>query len=164
MSTNVADLAAKHTKGKVDSPEAHRTLDAMVERLQKLKRKLEEIKQEETVYSTRTKQRLDHLEELANIQHMDTDTYENWSKARLDRMLVDYLLRNGCMTTARKLAKDATIEVRFGETTCRRRTRLTVRAPATLKELCRHRAFRTVQSYRGRFDETKLHGSIGLVH
>ncbi|KAI9032313.1 CTLH/CRA C-terminal to lish motif domain-containing protein [Hyaloraphidium curvatum] len=110
LSNGVSDLANKATHGAVNSEDAYRTLDAMVERLQKLKRKLKETKQEEALYTSRTKQRLDHLEELADIQFMDTDAYQHWSKTRLDRMLVDYVLRNGCTATAEKLAKDANIE------------------------------------------------------
>jgi len=111
LSTNVAELANKTTSGAIQPEDASRSLDAMLERLQKLKRKLEETKQEELTYTTRTKQRLDHLDELGNIQYMDSDDYERWSRIRLDRMLVDYVLRNGCMNTAEKLAKDAEIEV-----------------------------------------------------
>lgn len=107
----MTELAGRTTSGAVDPQEAGRSLEAMVDRLQKLKRKLEETKQEELMYTTRTKQRLDHLEELANIQYMDTDVYERWSKIRLDRMLVDYMLRTGRMNTADKLSKDAEIEV-----------------------------------------------------
>lgn len=113
LSTNVADLASKTSNGVADPAQAHKSLDAMLERLQKLKRKLEETKQEELVYVNRTKKRLEHLQDLSEIQEMGSDAYQKWSKVRLDRMLVDYMLRNGFPATAERLSKDADVQVRW---------------------------------------------------
>ena len=52
--------------------------------------------------------RLDHLKEHADERKSSTLV---WKKKRLDRMLVDHLLRAGYYDTASSLATDAQIEV-----------------------------------------------------
>lgn len=56
----------------------------------------------------RCKARLEHLIALgepAPNRHID------WNRKRLDRILVDYMLRNGYHNTAQILAKESQIEV-----------------------------------------------------
>lgn len=52
--------------------------------------------------------RLDHLKEHADEHKSSTLV---WKKKRLDRMLVDHLLRAGYYESAGRLARDAQIEV-----------------------------------------------------
>lgn len=52
--------------------------------------------------------RLDHLMEHADERKSSSIV---WKKKRLDRMLVDHLLRAGYYETATRLAMDAQIEV-----------------------------------------------------
>ncbi|KAI8588630.1 CTLH/CRA C-terminal to lish motif domain-containing protein [Geranomyces variabilis] len=93
------------------SPEqATKSLDDMVVRLQKLKRKLEDTKAEEALYVERTKVRLNHLKELMTITSAESPAYLQWCQTRLDRMLVDYMLRHGYTETAAKVAADKGIE------------------------------------------------------
>lgn len=44
------------------------------------------------------------------MQSLDDVKYEQWSRTRLDRLLVDYLLRNGYKDSAVALAKEKGIE------------------------------------------------------
>jgi macrophage erythroblast attacher len=44
------------------------------------------------------------------MQSLDDVKYEEWSRTRLDRLLVDYLLRNGYKDSALALAKEKGIE------------------------------------------------------
>ena len=44
------------------------------------------------------------------MQSLDDVKYEEWSRTRLDRLLVDYLLRNGYKESAAALAKEKGIE------------------------------------------------------
>lgn len=46
------------------------------------------------------------------MTHADTDDYIRWSHTRLERILVDYMLRNGMSETATQLANDEHLEVR----------------------------------------------------
>ncbi|KAI8915347.1 CTLH/CRA C-terminal to lish motif domain-containing protein [Powellomyces hirtus] len=96
--------------GKTDAEQATKTLDDMALRLQKLKRKLSETKAEEQLYVQRTKTRLNHLKELMTITSAESPAYLRWCQTRLDRILVDYMLRNGYNDSARKLASEKGIE------------------------------------------------------
>ncbi|RUS17168.1 CTLH/CRA C-terminal to lish motif domain-containing protein [Endogone sp. FLAS-F59071] len=106
----MSDLVTKSDAEKVTPDEAAKAIDAMVTRLQNLKRKLSDVKAEETLYTTRSKLRLDHLNELTTITTVDSPEFKRWSRTRLDRVLVDYLLRRGFTETANKVAKEAEIE------------------------------------------------------
>lgn len=59
----------------------------------------------------RLKARIDHLRELHNIENIEDESYENWNQIRLDRLLIDYMLRKGMSETAKQLAKEKDIEV-----------------------------------------------------
>ncbi|KAJ3079287.1 GID complex subunit containing RING finger motif [Quaeritorhiza haematococci] len=95
-----------------DPGTAQKSLDTILTRLSNLKRKLEDSKTEESLYSQRTRQRLDHLATLTTITSPAeaSETFARWNKTRLDRILVDYMLRNGFTETATKVAKDESIE------------------------------------------------------
>lgn len=53
--------------------------------------------------------RLQHLGELYGMNSLDDVKYEQWSRTRLDRLLVDYLLRSGYKESATALAKEKNI-------------------------------------------------------
>lgn len=54
--------------------------------------------------------RLQHLQALYQAPSLSSSQYTDWSKVRLQRMLVDYLVRQGRPDTARFLAKKKNIE------------------------------------------------------
>lgn len=54
--------------------------------------------------------RIRHLEELYEIPSLADVKYEDWSRVRLDRLLVDYMLRMGYVGSARQLAVEKGIE------------------------------------------------------
>lgn len=85
-------------------------VDTIVNRLQTLKRKLEVTKAEEELYATRTKHRLSHLAELCEIQSADSDEFARWSKIRVDRLIVDYMLRQGYINSALNAAQENNIQ------------------------------------------------------
>ncbi|TPX41690.1 hypothetical protein SeMB42_g05036 [Synchytrium endobioticum] len=107
LATTTADLALKSGTGALLPDEVCRSLDAVADRLLKLKRKLEESKNEEFLYTQRSKTRLDHLNELSAMPGADTEEYSRWSKTRLDRILVDFMLREGYTRTAETLANES---------------------------------------------------------
>ena len=57
-----------------------------------------------------SRRRLQHLSELYAIPSLADVKYDDWSRVRLNRLLVDYLLRMGYADTARALAQGAGIE------------------------------------------------------
>ncbi|XP_052752827.1 E3 ubiquitin-protein transferase MAEA [Galleria mellonella] len=92
------------TTGEIDS-----LLGGMVEKLTTMKRKASEAINEELQAAMVCKKRLEHLKEHAHsITEPSTPqvrtALNQWRKVRLDRMLVDYFLRNGYYDSANKLA------------------------------------------------------------
>jgi macrophage erythroblast attacher len=58
------------------------------------------------------RERLQHLASVENIQSVSSPEFTRWADTRLDRWLVDWLLRHGREKTARKIAAERGIEVR----------------------------------------------------
>lgn len=81
----------------------------MLARMRGLKRKLNTYAEEETRLQSQCQSRIRHLEDLHKMQSLDDVKYEEWSRTRLDRLLVDYLLRYGYEGSARALAKEKSI-------------------------------------------------------
>jgi len=54
----------------------------------------------------RTKVRLAHLQQLSAISSPSSAEFERWSKTRLDRLIVDYMLRQGYLQTAIQAADE----------------------------------------------------------
>lgn len=75
-----------------------------------LKRKLESLHTEEQTNHRHAKARIRHLQELHDIPSLADVKYDRWAKVRLDRLLVDYLLRYGYGQSALALAKEVDIE------------------------------------------------------
>jgi len=102
MQTTLASLAGAAG----DHPPASTlaSLDATLAKAQNLKRKLEQLNAEEQQLHRQQRLRLEHLQQLHEIQSLADVKYDMWSHTRLDRLLVDYLLRKGYIQSARELA------------------------------------------------------------
>ncbi|KAL2074966.1 hypothetical protein VTL71DRAFT_8746 [Oculimacula yallundae] len=87
-----------------------KNVDSMLARMRGLKRKLAACAEEEARLHQQSASRIRHLGELYGMQSLDDVKYEDWSRTRLDRLLVDYLLRNGYKDSAAALAKEKGIE------------------------------------------------------
>ncbi|KAL1497840.1 hypothetical protein ABEB36_008728 [Hypothenemus hampei] len=88
-------------------------LGGMVEKLQVLKRKADESISEELAASQVCKKRLDHLKEHAQTitnESSSRGSVNNWRRKRLDRMVVEYCLRNGYYDSAILLAEKSDIK------------------------------------------------------
>lgn len=83
-----------------------KSLDGMVARMRGMKRKLEACADEEAKIYRQVDARTAHLAELASMHSLDDVAYETWSRRRLDRLLVDYLLRHGYNSSASALVDD----------------------------------------------------------
>jgi len=85
-------------------------LDSIISRMQGYKRKVEALHDEERILHGHTRKRIAHLQDLYEIPSLVDPGYDRWSRVRLDRLLVDFLLRCGCGDTARMLAREKGIE------------------------------------------------------
>uniref|UniRef100_A0A671N444 E3 ubiquitin-protein transferase MAEA n=2 Tax=Sinocyclocheilus TaxID=75365 RepID=A0A671N444_9TELE len=82
-------------------------LDGVVEKLSALKRKAAESIQAEDESAKLCKRRIEHLKEHSSDQPASVNV---WKKKRMDRMMVEHLLRCGYYNTAVKLARQSGIE------------------------------------------------------
>lgn len=71
---------------------------------------MENLHEEEKVLHQHSKKRIQHLKDLYEIPSLTDVKYDDWSKIRLNRLLVDYLLRSGYGESARALAREKGIE------------------------------------------------------
>ncbi|KAF9170617.1 Golgi transport complex subunit 4 [Mortierella sp. AD010] len=110
LTDKVSELTKKSAQGSMDAKQAEVALEAIVTRLSTLKRKLKDTRADEALYSQRTKARLDHLQEFTKIPTLDSDEFARWSRTRLNRIVIDYMLRDGFRETASLLAKSEHIE------------------------------------------------------
>ncbi|KIW10328.1 hypothetical protein PV08_11290 [Exophiala spinifera] len=85
------------------------SLDSMIQRMQNVKRKLEKLHVEEEALHDYSAKRIRHLQDLYQIPSLVDVKYEQWSRTRLDRLMVDYLLRSGYSKTASLLAESKQI-------------------------------------------------------
>ena len=85
-------------------------LDTMISRMQSLKRKMETLHEEEQKIQTQSRKRIQHLENLHEIPSLADVKYDQWSRVRLDRLLVDHMLRSGYSESAKQLAREKGIE------------------------------------------------------
>lgn len=88
-------------------------LGGMVEKLQVLKRKAEESITEELQATNVCKRRLEHLKEhstLTSSGSVSQGALNQWRRKRLDRMVVEYFLRNGYYNSAITLAEKSSIK------------------------------------------------------
>ncbi|KAL4883100.1 CTLH/CRA C-terminal to lish motif domain-containing protein [Aspergillus karnatakaensis] len=103
--------AAKASMSKNQSPDqALATLDAMISRMQGLKRKMENLQQEEKKIHHQSRKRIQHLDQLYHIPNLTDVKYDQWSRVRLDRLVVDHMLRSGYTESAQQLAREKNIE------------------------------------------------------
>ncbi|KAJ2786237.1 GID complex subunit containing RING finger motif [Coemansia javaensis] len=98
----LGDLAKRD--GALGAQEVDQALDGLIDRLKTLKRKLETAHHEEAQLIQRSKQRAMDLSELEGFESAAQPEFQRWCRARLDRVLVDYMLRSGNVETARRLA------------------------------------------------------------
>ncbi|GAQ85907.1 LisH dimerisation motif containing protein [Klebsormidium nitens] len=105
MNAVVAGVAEASSKS-LSQDEAVRQLRGLVSRLQGLKRKLDEGNALEQSQAQRCRARIEHL----SLNLGDKDSQRRWETARVDRILVDYMLRNSYYDTAVKYAEATRIQ------------------------------------------------------
>jgi macrophage erythroblast attacher len=75
-----------------------------------MKRKMQSLQEEEKKIQMQSRKRIQHLEALYKIPSLADVKYDQWSRVRLDRLLVDHLLRSGYSESAKQLAQERDIE------------------------------------------------------
>ncbi|OTB07188.1 hypothetical protein M426DRAFT_318215 [Hypoxylon sp. CI-4A] len=104
------ETATGCVNGRTTQADVLRSLDGMIARMRGVKRKLTAFADEETRLHRHEEARVRHVSALYGMHGVDDVRYEAWSRTRLDRLLVDYLLRQGYGESARALAREKGIE------------------------------------------------------
>ncbi|KAJ1663678.1 GID complex subunit containing RING finger motif [Coemansia sp. RSA 1813] len=107
---NVAINSMIKNKETLSAEEMDKTLGGLIERLQTLKRKLEEAKLEEAQLIRRSRQRAADLNEINSFTSTTQPEFQRWCRTRMDRVLIDYMLRNGNVDTAQRLIEQGNLE------------------------------------------------------
>jgi macrophage erythroblast attacher len=106
VKNRLAETAKGSLDGKSSPEDVVKNLDAMIARMRGLKRKLSTYADEETKLYRQVDARVAHLRELSDMHTVEDVKYEAWSRRRLDRLMVDYLLRQGYNASATALAEE----------------------------------------------------------
>ncbi|KAH6681588.1 macrophage erythroblast attacher protein-like protein [Halenospora varia] len=106
IKTTLRETATASLTSTSSPDEVLKNVDLMLSRMRGLKRKLQSCSEEENRLQQQSQARVKHLGELYGMQSLDDVKYEEWSRTRLDRLLVDYLLRHGYKESAEALARE----------------------------------------------------------
>ncbi|KAI0128550.1 CTLH/CRA C-terminal to lish motif domain-containing protein [Xylariales sp. AK1849] len=104
------ETATSAVNGRSSPDDVLKSLDSMLARMRGVKRKLTGFADEEARLYRHEQARVKHLGEVYGMHSVEDVKYEVWSRTRLDRLLVDYLLRAGYGESARMLAEERGIE------------------------------------------------------
>jgi macrophage erythroblast attacher len=106
IKTLLKDAATGCLNGRSSPSDLVHSLDDMISQARALKRKLSTCAEDEARLLRQTEARIAHVDELYHMSSFDDVKYESWSRTRLDRLLVDYLLRRGYSDSATALAEE----------------------------------------------------------
>ncbi|KAF2071499.1 hypothetical protein CYY_007177 [Polysphondylium violaceum] len=96
-------------KDTISKEDATKTIDKLITKVETLKRKMEESKTEKENQIKKMRFRLHHLKHATTNQN-DKFSREEFNETRIDRILVDYFLREGYYKTAIQMSKQLQIE------------------------------------------------------
>ncbi|KAG1138310.1 hypothetical protein G6F38_010658 [Rhizopus arrhizus] len=94
----------------LSTEKAAETIDSLMKQVKKLMLKMEKYKQEGEKHSRRIEKRVMNLNEIDKVTSPKSPEFMSWSKTRLNRLIVDYLLRQGLAETAKSVAAEGKIE------------------------------------------------------
>lgn len=106
---NHLNISLQELKNSSNLTTVTKALDNVVENLNVVKRKADESMVEEQEASQVCKRRLDHLKGMFEVPSNDV-AINVWKKKRLDRMLVDHLLRGGYYESAARLSEQSDLK------------------------------------------------------
>ncbi|PVU97327.1 hypothetical protein BB559_002085 [Furculomyces boomerangus] len=84
--------------------------DNLIFKLKELKTKLKDKKTEERNLILQLNHRANHLKLLESFQSTNDPEYSTWSSKRVDRFLMDYMMKTGYQTSASNLATHSDLE------------------------------------------------------
>ena len=110
IKTLLKDAASGCLKGETNQEDLVRNLDDMIAQAKALQRRLSTCADEEARLLHQEGARLKHLDELYAMNSFDDVKYDSWSRTRLDRLVIDFMLRKGCTDSAASLAEARSLQ------------------------------------------------------
>ena len=111
MSSVLNSIIKLKNEDSLSKSQAQDTINSLIGRLQNLKRKMNENYTEQDYLYESCRKRIAHLNSISKSKE-DQICYH---KTRLNRLMIDYLVREGHLKTAKKLMQEYKIEVFFVE-------------------------------------------------
>lgn len=106
---NHLNQSLEEIKTSTSLSKVHKALDSVVQNLKNVKRKAEESMLDEQEAAQACKRRLEHLRGMFDAPYNPL-VVDVWKKKRLDRMLVDHLLRSGYHNSAAMLTEHSELK------------------------------------------------------
>jgi macrophage erythroblast attacher len=106
IKTLLRETASASVAGTAQPQDVLKNLDTMLAKMRGVKRKLAACADEEARLFRQADARIAHVGDLQSMVTFDDVKYDGWSRVRLDRLLVDYLLRQGYNESAQELAEE----------------------------------------------------------
>lgn len=109
MSAVLNSIIKLKNEENINKTHAQETINSLIERLQNLKKRMNSSYSEQDHLYEACRKRVDHLNGISKAKE-DQLCYH---QTRLNRLLIDYLVREGHLKTAKKLMQEYKIEVIF---------------------------------------------------
>ncbi|KAF2669410.1 hypothetical protein BT63DRAFT_425135 [Microthyrium microscopicum] len=100
--------AMRNTGG--DGSKSLAAIDQAIARVKATQQKLQALEDTQQQLSHQMASRIAHVDELYRMNTLADVKYEKWSRTRLDRLIVDFMLRRGYNESAKTLAADRGID------------------------------------------------------
>ena len=107
MSSVLNSIIKLKNEETLNKSQAQATINNLIGRLQTLKRKMNENYTEQDYLYESCRKRISHLNSISKSKEDQTC----YHRTRLNRLLIDYLMREGHVKTAKKLMQEYNIEV-----------------------------------------------------
>ena len=107
MSSVLNSIIKLKNEENLNKSQAQDTITSLIGRLQSLKRKMNENYTEQDYLYESCRKRIAHLNSITKTKEDQTC----YHKTRLNRLMIDYLMREGHVKTAKKLMQEYKIEV-----------------------------------------------------
>ncbi|KAI8093592.1 CTLH/CRA C-terminal to lish motif domain-containing protein [Halteromyces radiatus] len=85
-------------------------LEELSKKVEKLNKRIRNNQQEEAQHIRRIRARLENLGTITDVTSPKSPEFQRWTQLRLNRVIVDYLLREGLTETAKRMAEENGIQ------------------------------------------------------
>ncbi|KAI9253570.1 CTLH/CRA C-terminal to lish motif domain-containing protein [Sporodiniella umbellata] len=103
---NLQDIIERCLRSNAPIEKTQETVEILMRQIEKIIERMNLYRAEGELDSRRVEKRVDNLGEIDQVTSSRTPEFVAWSKTRLNRGIVDYLLREGLSNTAKEVAEE----------------------------------------------------------